>query len=187
MISQKQRWLKTGISTALVITVFSLVMAVSFVAQAKQGGKLLTLNLKGTGAAYTAAIPVIGGTGTTEATCFDVQLYNLSTGFQIGTATDCLADIEPIGEALKLVGTTFFNFTGGAQLVTRGNTTVQPMLHGKNNFTHTTGAEASGGNDILSGTRQYKNAKGSVRLSGLVNLDVDGEITFDCLFVIRLE
>jgi hypothetical protein len=108
-------------------------------------------------------------------------------GFQIGTATDCLADIEPIGEGLKLVGTTFFNFTGGAQLVTRGNTTVQPILHGQNNFTHTTGAEPSGGNDILSGTNQFKKAKGSVRLSGFVNLSVEGEITFDCIFVINLD
>ena len=156
---------------------------------ANRGGQVLTFNLKGTGIAYTAEIPVIGDSKTTVATCFDVELYDMSTGFQIGTATDCLADIAEEPGGLKLVGTTYFKFTGGATLVSRGNTTVTPVLHGSPGFTHITGAGADG-NGILSGTNQYKNASGGVRLSGLVNLsklDTDGQITFDCIFVINLD
>ncbi len=155
---------------------------------ANRGGQVLTFNLKGTGTAYTAEIPVIDGSWTNTATCFDVELYDLTTGFQIGTATDCLADIVEEQGGIKLVGTTFFNFTGGATIVSRGNTTVMPVLHGSPGFTHITGA-GSDGNGILSGTNQYENASGGVRLSGLVNLSklaTDGQITFDCIFVINL-
>lgn len=178
---------------AVLMFFFTAILALSFSAEAKRGGNLLTLNLKGTGEAYIAQIPEIDGSGTIEGTCFDVKLYNLDNGFQIGTATDCLSDIEDNvgdGDSIKLVGTTIFNFTGGGQFVTRGNTTVRQMLHGQSNFTHITGAEPSGGNDILSGTKQFKNAEGSARLSGLVNLSElvsDGKITFDCIFVINLD
>ena len=156
---------------------------------ANQGGQVLSLNLKGIGTAYSAEIPVIDGSQTMTATCFDLELYDLSTGYQIGTATDCLADIvEELG-GIKLVGTTIFNFTGGATIVSRGNTTVMPVLHGSQGFTHITGAGADG-NGILSGTKQYANASGSVRLSGMVDLsklDTDSQITFDCIFVINLD
>lgn len=156
---------------------------------ANRGGQTLTLNLKGTATAYTGAIPTIDDSGTMYADCFDVGLYDLSTGKKIGTATDCLADlVEELG-GVKLVGTTFFNFTGGATIVSRGSTTVMPVLHGSPGFTHVTGAGADG-NGILSGTNQYANASGNVRLSGLVNLSKlasDGEITFDCIFVIKLD
>lgn len=113
----------------------------------------------------------------------------MTTGFQIGTATDCLADIVEEQGGMKLVGTTFFKFTGGSTIVSRGNTTVMPLLHGSPGFTHITGAGADD-NGILSGTKQYENASGSVRLSGLVNLSElvsDGKITFDCVFVINID
>ena len=156
---------------------------------ANRGGQTLTLNLKGTATAYTAEIPVIEGSGTTGALCFDVALHDLSTGLQVGTATDCLADLVDELSGTKLVGTTFFNFTGGATIVSRGKTTVMPVLHGSPGLTHVTGAGADG-NGILSGTNQYADASGSVRLSGLVNLSklaTDGQITFDCIFVINLD
>ena len=156
---------------------------------ANRGGQVLTLNLKGTGTAYMADIPMIEGSQTMTAACFDVELYDLSTGKKVGTATDCLADLVDELGGVKLVGTTFFNFTGGANIVSRGNTTVMPVLHGSPGFTHVTGAGADG-NGILSGTNQYADASGNVRLSGLVNLSKlasDGQITFDCIFVINLD
>ena len=155
---------------------------------ANLGGQVLTLNLKGTAPGYTGTIPAIDGSGTTTATCFDIALHDMSTGLQVGTATDCLADFENELGGLKLVGTTYFNFTGGATIVTRGKTTVMPVGtdHGSPGFTHITGAGADG-NGILSGTNQYANATGGVRLSGLVNLSIPGEITFDCIFVINLD
>ena len=168
---------------------FAIVLFLTNANAVNRGGQVLTLNLKGTGTAYTGEIPAIDGSGTTTASCFDVELYDLSTGRQIGTATDCLADlVEELG-GVSLVGTTIFNFTGGATIVSRGNTTVMPVLHGSPGFTHITGAGADG-NGILSGTRQYANASGSVRLSGMVNMSrlaSDGQITFDCIFVINLD
>ncbi len=156
---------------------------------ANQGGQTLTLNLKGTATGYMADIPMIEDSQIMTATCFDVALHDMSTGLQVGTATDCLADLAMESGGVKLIGTTFFNFTGGATIVSRGKTTVMPVLHGSPGFTHVTGAGADG-NGILSGTNQYANASGNVRLSGLVNLsklDSDGQITFDCIFVINLD
>lgn len=171
------------------VCMFAMVLLVANANAANQGGQVLTLNLKGTATAYSAEIPAIEGTGTTTANCFDVALHDMSTGLQVGTATDCLADtVEELG-GVKLVGTTIFNFTGGATIVSRGKTTVMPVLHGSPGFTHVTGAGADG-NGILSGTNQYANASGNVRLSGLVNLSklaTDGQITFDCIFVINLD
>jgi hypothetical protein len=168
---------------------FALALVVTSAHAANRGGQVLTLNLKGTGTAYLAEIPVIDGTGTTTGTCFDVGLFDMSTGLQVGTATDCLADLVDEMGGTRLIGTTYFKFTGGATIVTRGKTTVMPVLHGSPGFTHVTGAGADG-NGILSGTNQYANASGSVRLSGLVNLSKlasDGQITFDCIFVMNLD
>ena len=175
-----------------IIQFVSLIVVALFLSTANaanRGGQVLTLNLKGTAAAYTAEVPPIDGTGTTTATCFDIGLYDMSTGLQVGTATDCLADLVNEMGGTRLVGTTYFNFTGGAQLVTRGLTTVMPVLHGSPGFTHITGAGADG-NGVLSGINQYANASGAVRLSGMVNLSQlasDGLITFDCIFVVNLD
>ena len=121
---------------------------------------------------------------------------------RIGTATDCLSDVtvvldddpgnDPMGWNLALTGTTFFHLPGGT-LVTQGLTTVRPALQptsqGGVTFTHVTGANGDGG--IQYGTGRFGNgiAVGNARLSGLVNISrlvTDGEITFDCLFVIDL-
>ena len=168
--------------------------SVALVAFANNGGRVLTLNLKGTGAMYERSVPDIEGDGQDDdAICFDVQLFDLSTGHQIGTATDCLANIAGDGDGLNLVGTTFFKFNGGATLVTRGVTTVHPDGVGSlSPFTHVTGAVPSGGNDILLGTNQFNNATGSVRLSGLVDMtnfgaNVGDPITFDCVFVVVID
>ena len=94
-----------------------------------------------------------------------------------------------------MVGTTFFKTPHG-KLVTRGETTVQPVLNetvtpNGVNITHITGA-SSDKNSVLRGTGRFKNSKGTVRLSGMVNLadftgDEGSPITFDCLFVIDLK
>ena len=148
----------------------------------KKKGKRLALNLIGTGTAYTGTVPDIDGDGIDdEAMCFDVQLFDLKKNKQIGTATDCLADVTPVGDGLNLIGTSYFNFDNGAQLVTRGQTTVQPSTGDLGGFTHITGAAATG-DDVLGGTKKYKKASGAVRLSGMVDmsaLDSAGQITFD--------
>jgi hypothetical protein len=137
-------------------------------------------------------IPPIPGTGTDTGLCFDGDLIDLATGRVIGSATDCLADIEGSPEeGMALVGTTIFNLPGGT-ITSRGLTTVQPVLTDPAGtpVTHTTGAIPNpGANSIIGGTGRFANASGSVRLSGAVNLDAlgDGIIAFDCVFVIDLD
>lgn len=160
------------------------------VARPGPNGHDLVVALRGTGEVAIQEIPETDQ-GTTEGLCFTVDLVDLATGNVIGDATDCLADIDPdAGGGMALTGTTIFNFPGGT-LVSRGRTSVQPVLDGSVDFTHITGAVPQDGeNSVLSGTGRFNRATGSVRLSGAVNLselDSDGKITFDCVFVISLD
>jgi len=120
--------------------------------------------------------------------CFDMDLIDAKTGNVIGTGSDCLSGITP-GSApfsMSLTATTFFHFPGGT-LISQGQVTVQPVLDGSIGFTHITGAMPSG-NNVIYGDGKFKNADGSVRLSGAVNLMGfgSGVIIFDCLFIIDI-
>ena len=124
--------------------------------------------------------------GADEALCFDLVMEDARTGKVIGTATDCLINVQEVGDGLSLTAITIFNFPGGT-LINEGQTTVQPTTIGSNPVTHITGAIPDPGvNTFVGGTGRFANATGSVRLSGAVNLsDVgDGIISFDCLFVV---
>ncbi|MFC1503192.1 hypothetical protein ACFL53_02415 [Pseudomonadota bacterium] len=158
----------------------------------------LALNLVGKGDMYEKYVPDIDGDKNPDlASCFDVDLKNIADGELVGTATDCLSDITPAGsgEGVKLIGTTFFNLPNG-QIVTRGLTTVQPVLQDTvtpdgEYITHITGA-SSDKNSVLHATGDYKWYRGTVRLSGMVNLteftnSVGDPIFFDCLFIIDLK
>ena len=101
-------------------------------------------------------VPDIDGDGEEdEALCFDVGPYDPNTGRRIGQGRDCLANIEEVDGGIRLVGTTFFRFRGRSMLVTRGLTTVQPILHGANGFTDITAAPPSG-DDILCGRGWFR-------------------------------
>lgn len=183
---------------SLVFAAVSVCIIIPFNASAHQqnAGKHLILNLIGTGAMYEDTVPDIDGDGVDDpAICFDVNLVDANNNTVIGTATDCLSDVTPAGSGLALVGTTYFNLPGGT-LITRGNTTVQPVLqetitsHGQI-ITHITGA-ASNGNAVIGGTGRFANATGNVRLSGMVGMtdfagNVGDPIVFNCLFNINLE
>ena len=126
----------------------------------------------------------------TGATCFDVDLQDPHTGQTIGTATDCLANITPVGGGLSLVGTTFFKLPGGT-IVTQGNTTVQPtttnVASSLATFSHITGANGTG-NAVIGGTGRFRKASGTARLSGQVDLvSIAPGIIFDCIFIIDLD
>lgn len=102
-------------------------------------GPRIAVALVGTGEAYESTTPDIDGDGEADqATCFDVDLVDVSTGNVIGDAVDCLSNITPDGDGRQVVGTTTFNIPQG-QLVARGLTTAQPLLHDANGFTHSTG------------------------------------------------
>ncbi len=172
-------------------------MMVALVALAACGGDdergpRIAVALVGTAEAFTSTVPDIDGDGTAdEGTCFTVDLIDASTNEVIGDATDCLSNITEDGDGLKIIGTTTFNFPEG-QIVTRGETTVQPLLFGQNGFTHSTGAAPPlGGSNILSATGDFAGSadSGTARLSGLVDMSRLGEegiLRFDCLFLIDL-
>ena len=159
------------------------------------GGSHYVLNLVGSGNMYPATVPDIDGDLVDDsAICFDIDLINAANQQVIGTATDCLSNIEPSGFGLQLVGTTFFHLPQGT-LITRGNTTVQPVGHPTvtpdgQEITHITGASGEG-NAIIGGSGRFENREGTVRLSGMVDMtNFAGEgtpIAFDCLFVIKLD
>ena len=175
--------------------IFVAIFIFSGVTIAGQGnGERLVLNLKGSGDMYESTVPDIDGDGYDDsAICFDTDLINMRNLQVVGTATDCLSNITPMGDGLALVGTTYFHLPQGT-LITRGNTTVQPALHptvtpSGQPVTHITGA-ADDGNGIIGGTGSFMNSVGTVRLSGMVDMtNFDGNvgepIVFDCLFVIE--
>lgn len=165
-------------------------------ADSRGSGRHMVLNLIGTGPMREAIVPDIDGDGVDDpAICFDVDLVNLKTKRTIGTASDCLSNVTPTGTGIALVATTFFNMPQG-ELVVRGRTTVQPVLHPTEtaahfNVTHVTGA-ASPDNAVISGTRRFAGAEGTVRLSGMVDMsgfggNVGDPIGFDCIFVLDLD
>jgi len=151
-------------------------------------GKATVLRLLGTATAYESTVADIDGDNVDDAAlCFDVDLLDAS-GRVIGTATDCLSNIESVGGGLALVGTTTFNLPNGS-FTTRGSTTVQPITTtAPTPVTHTTGAIPIDGDDgVIAGTGAYAHFSAQARLSGAVNLsklDSDGQISFDCLFAI---
>lgn len=178
----------------------SICLGVSFNVSASGpgGGKHFVFNLIGSGDMYESFVPDIDGDFVDdEAICFDVDLVNMKNQQVIGTATDCLSNITPmgLGGGLALVGTTYFNMPNGT-LITRGNTTVQEVLQSivtpsGQPITHITGA-SSDGNSIIGGTGRFANSTGTVRLSGMVDMtnffgNVGDPIVFDCLFSVDLD
>ena len=188
--------------SATLALALALALGLSFSANAKNvgGGKHLVLNLVGEGAMYLDTVPDIDGDGFDDpAFCFDVDLIDAKNRQSIGTATDCLTFLTPVGAGVALTGTTFFRMPQG-MLITRGQTTVQPVVQttitpdGKN-ITHITGASGTG-NAIIAGTKRFAGASGTVRLSGMVDLTFfdpaanppeNSSVFFDCLFVINLD
>ncbi|MBC7002232.1 hypothetical protein BIZ37_06660 [Photobacterium sp. BZF1] len=158
--------------------------------------KRLALNLVGTGKMYPDTVPPLEKYGPPlDAQCFDVELKNIHDGEQIGWATDCLSEVEGTPETgLQLIGTTFFYLPDGL-LITRGHTTVQPVLKPTvtvdgQYISHITGA-SSDENAVVKGYGEYQWHRGTVRLSGMVDVTEfagnEGDpMFFDCLFVIDL-
>jgi len=149
------------------------------------------VKLAGTGSMYKKPLEDFDE----EAMCFDIDLIDMKNGNIVGTATDCLSDVQPFGDGVKLIGTTFFKLPEGI-LITRGKVSVQPALEETKSesglpFTHITGA-SSEGNTIIAGTGVFEGSTGNVRLSGMVDMSEfamnEGDLlTFNCLFEIHLD
>lgn len=183
-------------SVIAIMMVFFLGASLSFAGDDKGGGNRWVFNLVGSDEMYMAMVPDIDGDGyEDEAFCFDVNLINGKNRQIVGTATDCLSNIESGSEGgLQLVGTTYFNLPQGG-LVTRGLTSVQPVNQQTVtpdgvSISHITGA-SSDEDAVLWGTGVFEGRQGTSRLSGMVDLtNFDGEgtpIVFDCLFMVDLE
>ena len=182
--------MKLKIRTNIFLVILVMLLSASGASAAGIGNNIVVV-LAGTGTAYDGngqfeqfGLPPL------DALCFDMDLVDAKTGNVIGRGSDCLSDINPGGsDGLQLTATTFFYFPGGT-LVSRGRVTVQPVTTGSTDFTHITGAMPSPyDNNVMYGDGKFKNAYGSVRLSGAVNmsaLNTDGKIFFDCVFVIDI-
>ena len=198
----------------------ALAVTVAVQAQAHDGELRLVLNLKGADRAYDSRVPVLPTTvahfaangatlaldadGMLPVKCFDVGLLDPNTGRSVGSATDCLGNITAVNgvddaAGLQVIGTTFFRLSGRRTVVSQGLTNVQRVTHtDQEPITHTTGAFPSGGNDLVTelSSRGFRNATGSARLSGAVDMDgldggrpgflsdPNGWVDFDCLFVL---
>ena len=178
----------------LLYAVLVVIFSMDAIAKDHGAGKHYVFNLVGTGTAYQSMVPSLDGQGEMEAFCFDADLVDLKNQRLIGTGTDCLTVQEIIGEAefIRLIGTTTFNLPQGT-LTTQGLVTVAKVMQVTNTpaigeVTHLVAA-AGTDNAILGGTRRFRNATGTSRLSGMVNLSEfgNGVITFDCIFVIDLD
>lgn len=153
-------------------------------------GNRIVVQFRGTGTAQPRSFDTTGdGVSDTTAPCFDAPIFNLETGLQIGTGSDCLDVISDDDGNIQLTGYGFFTLDSGDTLVVRGDTTVRPVLQpttsGGIDFTHITGA--NGDNGVLYGTGRFLGASGAVRLSGQVDmsrLSTDNQIFFDCIFVV---
>jgi len=163
------------------------------IAKDQGGGKRYLFNLVGTAQPTMAMVPDAEKPGEEMlASCYEVDLIDMKNQRKIGTAVDCLTVQEVIGdfEIIRLIGTTTFNLPQGS-LTTQGFTTVAKAQQDTESssvglISHITGA-AGTDNAIIGGTKKFRNATGTSRLSGLVNLGVPGQITFDCIFVINLD
>lgn len=129
--------------------------------------------------------------GIVEANCFEVILYDLETDRVIGHATNCVYNLQfdECGNA-SVTEHNIFRFFGRGTLTvnatgTLAAVTTDPEL---TPVTHVTGAiPFPDDNNIVSGTRAFRHARGSVRLSGGINLMMIQEniVNLDCLFVIK--
>jgi hypothetical protein len=174
------------------ITLSALFLALSTTVSAAGLGNNIAVRLVGTNSPLLvveagALFEEFGIEPDPSALCYPLDLVDVKTGKVIGDAVDCLTNIddETYAPGVALTGTTFFNFKSGT-VVTQGLTTVQPILHVPNDFTHITGAIPSpGDNNVIYGDRKFHGVSGTARLSGAVNLTgFPGSATFDCVFIL---
>lgn len=133
------------------------------------------------------------GIDSTDFTCFETTMVDTKTKLELGTGVDCLKDVSTLPLPTGVDAVSFFHFPGGT-LVNRGNTSLVPFVPGFGDGgtparTHVTGSIPTGGNSIINGTKGFKNATGTVRVSGAVALagTANGLPFFDCLWEINLD
>ena len=151
-------------------------------AQAGDSDDPIVVTLKGLGLPVDTPAGIIGD-------CFETELFDTQTDRLIGSGFDCLNVLDAGPSGLLVDRTTVFNLPQG-RLVARGMTTVVPIFGASSpEYTHVVGDVDPSTDNIVSGmgTNRFANSTGNVRLSGIVNLGVPGQILFNCIFVIDLD
>ena len=186
--------------TTLALFVFCALLLLSFTAFAGRfSDNNLVVQMKGRGgfefpSARIANLLPPGASG-----CFVTELVNPKSGWTIGKGYDCLlGEPQPQGEGGGFTIQTAYvlDFNRQGALVTVNNITVQPALDAPAQVTgisHLVG-DFPTEHTIYSGSRRFKKAEGSVRVSGgndLRELDLSDPmssfITFDYLFVVSFD
>jgi hypothetical protein len=162
-------------------------------------GETMVVNLKGKAHAFLRSVPSADGGRIQDALCFRVPLFDVPTGLRIGVGLDCLSNVVDDGDGgVTVTDTTIFRFgRKNGRLVSEGRVTIRPVKDTEStpNATHITGSIPKAGVKTiitLAGTKTFKGRTGAVRLSGSVNmsefnLNPGDPITFDCLFVIKVD
>ena len=161
-------------------------------------GQTFVINLKGKTQGFLRDVPAPDGGQITDAICFEVPLFDVPTGMNVGVGLDCLSDIVDDGDGgVTLTDTTIFDFKENGTLVSQGRVSIRPIKDTESApaSTHVTGSIPSPGTKTIitsEGTELFQGRTGAVRLSGAVNMSEfnlnPGEpIDFDCLFVIKVD
>jgi len=183
-----------------VLIMFTLVLFTLANSPLMAHGKTIVVQLKGKTIGFERNVPAPDGGQIPDAICFKVPMFDVPTGLQLGTALDCLSDINDIEfPRVTLTDTTIFRFPRNGRLVSSGRVSIQPLQDSDSESapasTHITGSvPLPGTKNVITraGTQRFKGATGSVRLSGAVNMHeftgAEGSpIDFNCLFVIQLD
>ena len=149
------------------------------------------------------------GVDATGFNCFELPIYDLDSGNPVGIGVDCLKVFDGDDFGAMIEAKTFFFLPRGS-LVNHGCTSARAFYEGvgDSGVTHMTGSIgpnefpvdefpdlsrneplaspcANAGGVVHATNGMAKFLDGAVRLSGAVNLDTPGEITFSCMFVLE--
>jgi hypothetical protein len=176
----------------ITIAMLTTVLGVFANAAAPDQGRTHIVRLKGRAIGETRAIPPIEATrATSEGNCFDVDLLDVATDRNLGTATRCFTDVNTVNGGTVLTDTTFFRLREGT-IVSRSRTTVQPVLDGSPDITHIATAIPTPATATIlpdAGSGVFKGVPGTVRLAGAMDMRQfreRNELAFDDIAIIRL-
>ncbi len=181
-----------------VLIMFTLVLFALATSPLMAHGNTIVINLKGKTQGFLRDVPAPDGGQINDAICFEVPLFDVPTGLNVGVGLDCLSDVVDDGDGgVTLTDTTIFDFKENGTLVSHGRVSIRPVKDTESApmSTHVTGSIPSPGTQTIiasEGTKMFQGRTGVVRLSGAVNmsefnLNPGEQIDFDCLFVIKVD
>jgi hypothetical protein len=176
----------------MTIAMLTAILSVFASAAPPDQGRTRVVRLKGRAIGETRTIPPIEATRTTsQGNCFDVDLLDVMTDRNIGTATRCFTDVNTVNGGTVLTDTTFFRLREGT-IVARSRTTVHPAFDGSPDITHlATAIPTPAATTILpdAGSGVFKGVPGITRLAGAMDMRQfreRNEIAFDDIYLIKL-